>query len=86
MILANGCNLTKSEKCKGVWILSVPTVQYTFFFFAMKWTAMKLQKTTSWKGVLHLSQCMSCGLICYIKQDQPTAFNIETSFVPKETV
>ncbi len=26
MILANGCNITKSEKCKGVWILSVPTV------------------------------------------------------------
>ncbi len=25
-ILANGCNITKSEKCKGVWILSVPTV------------------------------------------------------------
>ncbi len=22
----NGCNITKSEKCKGVWILSVPTV------------------------------------------------------------
>ncbi len=26
MILANGCNITKSEKFKGVWILSVPTV------------------------------------------------------------
>ncbi len=26
MILANGCNITKSEKLKGVWILSVPTV------------------------------------------------------------
>ncbi len=26
MILENGCNITKSEKCKGVWILSVPTV------------------------------------------------------------
>ncbi len=26
MILANGCNITKSEKTKGVWILSVPTV------------------------------------------------------------
>ncbi len=24
--LANGCNITKSEKFKGVWILSVPTV------------------------------------------------------------
>ncbi len=29
MILANGCNITKSEKFKGVWILSVPTV-YTY--------------------------------------------------------
>ncbi len=26
MILAHGCNITKSEKFKGVWILSVPTV------------------------------------------------------------
>jgi len=26
MILANGCKITKSEKFKGVWILSVPTV------------------------------------------------------------
>ncbi len=26
MILANGCNITKSEKFKGVWILSVPTI------------------------------------------------------------
>ncbi len=26
MILANGCNITKSEKFKGVWILSIPTV------------------------------------------------------------
>ncbi len=29
MILANGCNITKSDKFKGVWILSVPTV-YTY--------------------------------------------------------
>ncbi len=28
MILANGCNITKSEKFKGVWILSVPTVYH----------------------------------------------------------
>ncbi len=40
MILANGCNITKSEKFKGVWILSVPTVYiyiyiyiYILFFF-----------------------------------------------------
>ncbi len=26
MILANGCYITKSDKFKGVWILSVPTV------------------------------------------------------------
>ncbi len=31
MILANGCNITKSEKFKGVWILSVPTV-YIFMY------------------------------------------------------
>ncbi len=30
MILANGCNITKSEKFKGVWILSVPTVSEDF--------------------------------------------------------
>ncbi len=30
MILANGCNITKSEKLKGVWILSVPTVCLDF--------------------------------------------------------
>ncbi len=33
MILANGCNITKSEKFKGVWILSVPTVYHVFFIF-----------------------------------------------------
>ncbi len=33
MILANGCNITKSEKFKGVWILSVPTVCVCIFFF-----------------------------------------------------
>lgn len=26
MILTNDCNIIKSEKCKGVWILSAPTV------------------------------------------------------------
>ncbi len=31
MILANGCNITKSEKFKGVWILSVPTVYFSDF-------------------------------------------------------
>ncbi len=31
MILANGCNITKSEKFKGVWILSVPTVYEKVF-------------------------------------------------------
>ncbi len=31
MILANGCNITKSEKFKGVWILSVPTVFLSSF-------------------------------------------------------
>ncbi len=34
MILANGCNITKSEKFKGVWILSVPTV-YRFFYLCI---------------------------------------------------
>ncbi len=32
MILANGCNITKSEKCKGVWILSVPTVYIILYY------------------------------------------------------
>ncbi len=37
MILANGCNITKSEKFKGVWILSVPTVylQVQLIYFSM---------------------------------------------------
>ncbi len=35
MILANGCNITKSEKFKGVWILSVPTV-YTVYIKDVK--------------------------------------------------
>ncbi len=30
MILANGCNITKSENFKGVWILSVPTDIYIY--------------------------------------------------------
>ncbi len=45
MILANGCNITKSEKFKGVWILSVPTVyqliwgqNITFLFFLAIYT------------------------------------------------
>ncbi len=33
MILANGCNITKSENFKGVWILSVPTV---YIFLTLK--------------------------------------------------
>ncbi len=33
MILANGCNITKSEKCKGVWILSVPTVYVCIYLY-----------------------------------------------------
>ncbi len=32
MILANGCNITKSETFKGVWILSVPTV-YIYIYW-----------------------------------------------------
>ncbi len=33
MILANGCNITKSEKFKGVWILSVPSVcMYVYIY------------------------------------------------------
>ncbi len=36
MILANGCNITKSEKFKGVWILSVPTVYiYCIYIFTI---------------------------------------------------
>ncbi len=35
MILANGCNITKSEKFKGVWILSVPTV-YIYIIYNYK--------------------------------------------------
>ncbi len=36
MILANGCNMTKSEKCKGVWILSVPTIYiYIYMYVCM---------------------------------------------------
>ncbi len=38
MILANGCNITKSEKCKGVWILSVPTVYiYIYIYTVEQW-------------------------------------------------
>ncbi len=36
MILENDCNITKSEKFKGVWILSVPTV-YLFIMHKMEW-------------------------------------------------
>ncbi len=34
MILANGSNITKSEKLKGVWILSVPTV-YIYIYICI---------------------------------------------------
>ncbi len=33
MILANGCNIIKSEKFKGVWILSVPTVYIYIYIY-----------------------------------------------------
>ncbi len=33
MILANGCDITKSEKFKGVWILSVPTVYIYIYIY-----------------------------------------------------
>ncbi len=33
MILANGCNITKSETFKGVWILSVPTVYIYIYIY-----------------------------------------------------
>ncbi len=39
MILENGCNITKSEKFKGVWILSVPTV-YIYIYIIQSLTTM----------------------------------------------
>ncbi len=36
MILANGCNITKSEKFKGVWILSVPTVYLNLYHMTLE--------------------------------------------------
>ncbi len=46
MILANGCNITKSEKFKGVWILSVPTVYiylYNIYYcFLGVWTVWSM--------------------------------------------
>ncbi len=35
MILAIGCNITKSEKFKGVWILSVPTVYIYIYIYIL---------------------------------------------------
>ncbi len=45
MILANGCNITKSEKFKGVWILSVPTV-YIYIYAGLK--KMSRQQWIHW--------------------------------------
>ncbi len=38
IILANGCNITKSEKMKGVWILSVPTVYVYIYIYIYIYT------------------------------------------------
>ncbi len=52
MILANGCNITKSEKIKGVWILSVPTVCLVVTIkYALKDQMLHDGKTTSELGL-----------------------------------
>ncbi len=50
MILANDCNITKSEKCKGVWILSVPTV------YSLTGRFIRYTCSIAWKHRLLISQ------------------------------
>ncbi len=69
MILANGCKITKSEKCKGVWILSVPTVHYTSFTFWMELNLVWKNFSYSIKilyifAFLQSTQNKWCSLLC----------------------
>ncbi len=52
MILANGCNITKSEKFKGVWILSVPTVNLTHFSFHYYFIRDSVRNIKYWKVLI----------------------------------
>ncbi len=69
MILANGCNITKSEKFKGVWILSVPTISiYLWFYTFYKYIiiifidlfSFKLQK---WFSQEQWEMFLQCAMI-----------------------
>jgi len=51
MILANGCKITKSEKFKGVWILSVPIVYDILLSDEWNWScpgSSKLYNGSEW--------------------------------------
>ncbi len=55
MILENGCNITKSEKFKGVWILSVPTV-YIQTRFQKSWDTVQIvNKNNAMMWKFHIS-------------------------------
>ncbi len=72
MILANGCNITKSEKCKGVWILSVTTVYITFIYIALFWVLKALYM--EWGYFLIHHQCSACTWWCdgsHISPERP---------------
>ncbi len=59
MILANGCNITKSEKFKGVWILSVPTV-YIYIYAGLKKNEQATMNTLD----SDMHWCLSVSIYC----------------------
>ncbi len=73
MILANGCNITKSEKCKGVWILSVPTVYIYIYIYICVCVcvicANKQPYHTAMSVILHLYICSMAWVCKYIRNN-----------------
>ncbi len=68
MILANGCNITKSEKFKGVWILSVTTVyQTTIFFMQQKYTLSRHLKKNIIKQMFYIKRFKIKLMIIFFK-------------------
>ncbi len=61
MILANGCNITKSEKFKGVWILSVPTVYICIYTYNKP---LKKFFTVKYDPDFSLFQCVTVCAAC----------------------
>ncbi len=70
MILANGCNITKSETFKGVWILSVPTLYSRNIYMVYR---SILQYFLEWEHNVYISSSKEVEVVnrgCWAEQPQ----------------